>query len=71
MCAYAELCGVCICAKEGEKKLLHALKCAYLHTTMCMHMHVWGVHVYICSAETSLAINYGELFKKSFLGGGD
>ena len=46
---------VYMCTKEEERQLLHALKCVYLHTTVRMHRHVWGVHVYVCSAETSLS----------------
>ena len=58
MCAYAELCAtcvcaVCVCAKEEETKLTCFEVCVLIHHSV--RMHVWGVHVYICNAETSLS----------------
>ena len=61
---HMQSCVVCVyvCKRGRETKLLHALNCVYLHTTVRMHMHAWSVHmhawsvhVYIRNAETSLS----------------
>ena len=57
MCAYAELRGVCICVQKRKRdKTITCFKvCVLTHHSAYVYMHVWGVHVYICSVETSLS----------------
>ena len=67
MCAYADLCAtcvcvVCICVQKRKRQNITCFEvCVLTHHSVRMHnvwgayAHVWGVHVYICSAETSLS----------------
>ena len=60
MCAYAELCatcvcGVCICVQKRKRDKTITYFEVYVLIHHSVRMHVRGVHVYICSAETSLS----------------
>ena len=49
------VCDVCICVqkRKRDKTITCFEVCTY--TPQCVYAHVWGVHEYICSAETSLS----------------
>ena len=59
-CVHMQSCvlHVCVrCVRVQKRKRDKTITCfeVCVLTTVHMHMHVWGVHVYICSAETSLS----------------
>ena len=57
MCAYAELCGVCICVqkRKRDKTIACFEVCVLTHHSAYAHACVGCACQYICSAETSLS----------------
>ena len=59
-CVHMQSCVLHVCVrcvyvcKRGRDKTITCFEvCVLIHHSV--RMHVWGVHVYICNAETSLS----------------